>query len=43
LRDYEIIFSAVRIAGERSARLWRKNENPKLELKVIEGNPAFSI
>jgi alkaline phosphatase D len=26
-----------------TARLWRKNENPKLEQKVIEGNPAFSI
>jgi len=26
-----------------AAKLWRKNERPELEQKVIEGNPAFSI
>jgi alkaline phosphatase D len=26
-----------------TARLWGKQERPKLEQKVIEGNPAFSI
>jgi alkaline phosphatase D len=26
-----------------TARLWRKQERPNLEQKVIEGNPAFSI
>jgi alkaline phosphatase D len=26
-----------------AARLWGKGERPKLEQKVIEGNPAFSI
>ncbi len=25
------------------ARLWRKQEHPNLEQKVIEGDPAFSI
>ena len=26
-----------------TARLWRKQERPNLEQKVIEGNPAISI